>query len=148
MRGAVLLLGVALVATGCAGGGDERLSRAEFVDRATAICARAEARIGGLAEPETVVELAEYAREARAITEDGVADLQELEPPEPLEAGFDRYLGSADEVIGLLGQLEEAAAAGDEAESRRIAAQIGTSAEAQDAARAAGLAACEDEGEG
>jgi len=141
----VLLLALALGVAGC-GGENERLSRAEFVDRATAICARAEERIGEPAEPRSVDELATYAREARAITEEGVGDLRELEPPEPLEGGFDRYLESADEVVDLLGELERAAGAGDEEESRRIAQQIGTSAEAQGAARAAGIPGCEDEG--
>jgi len=145
MLRSVLLLALTLGIAGC-GGEDGRLSRAEFVDRATAICARAEERIGELAEPGSVDELATYAREARAITEDGVEDLRELEPPEPLEGGFDRYLESADEVVDLLGELERAAGAGNEEESRRIAGQIGTSAEAQDAARAAGIPACEDEG--
>lgn len=148
MRSAALTFGTVLCAlglAGCGGGGDDRLSRAEFVDRATAICARAEERIGELAEPGSVEELAAYAREARTITKDGVADLRELAPPEELEAGFDRYLESADEVVGLLDELEQAADSGDEAESRRIAAEIGASADAQDAARAAGIAACEDE---
>ena len=146
MRIVVLAVGLALGVAGC--GDDERLSRTEYVDRATAICDRAEQRIGELREPASVEDLAEYARDARAITEEGVADLRELEPPEPLEDGFDRYLESADEVVGLLEELEDAAAAGDAAEARRIAGEIGESAEARDAARAAGIAACEEEGDG
>jgi hypothetical protein len=143
VRRAALALGLALGLAGC-GGDDERLSRAEFVDRATAICERAEERIGELGEPGSVEELAVHAREARTITEEGVADLRELEPPEPLEDGFERYLGSADDVVGLLGELERAAEAGDEAEAARIARRIGESAETQGAARAAGIEACED----
>lgn len=146
MRRAAFALGVALCCApsvaGC--GGDERLSRTEFVERATAVCARAEEQIGGLAAPASEDELAAYAREARAITEQSVADLRELEPPEPLERGFDRYLERAHEVVDLLEELEGAAADGNSEEARRIAGQIGTSAEAQEAARAAGIAACED----
>jgi hypothetical protein len=149
MRRAVLGAGIALCCApglaGCGGDGDERLSRAEFVERATAVCVRAEERIGELAEPGSEDELAAYAREARAITEEGVADLRELEPPDQLEQGFDRYLERADRVVDLLEELEGAAEEGDSEAARRIAGQIGTSAEAQEAARAAGIAACEND---
>jgi len=140
-----LALALVLVLAGCGGDEDERLSRAEFVDRATAICERAEQRIGELGEPGSVEELAGYAREARAITEESVGELRELDPPEALEPGFDRYLERAGEVIELLGELEGAAEDGDSEEALRIAGQIGTSADAQGAARAAGIPACEED---
>lgn len=143
MRRICAAAALALALAGCAGDGEERLSREEFVEQATAICTRAEERIGALEQPETVAELGEYAREARAITEEGVSDLRELEPPEDLEQGFRRYLESGDEVVALLGELEEAAESGDEAEARRVAEQIGESADAADAARAAGVPDCE-----
>lgn len=145
MRSVTLILGLALALAGCGGDDDERLSRAEYVDQATAICERAEERIGELGEPATIEELGAYAREAQMITEEAVAGLGELEPPEQLEDGFDRYLERAEEVVELLGELEEAAEAGDEAAAARIAERIGESAEAQRAARAAGIAACEDD---
>ena len=128
---------------GCADGG-ERLSRTAFVEQATAICSRAEERVGALAQPESVEEVEAYAREARAITEEGVSDLRELEPPEELEDGFERYLEQADEVVVLLGELERSAAAGDEAEARRISGRIQDAAEAGAAARAAGIPECEE----
>ena len=147
MRRPKLALGLvlALFLAGCGGDGDERLSRAEFVDRATAICERAEERIGELGEPGSVEELAGYAQEARSITEESVGELRELEPPEALAQGFDRYLERADEVVGLLEELEGAAEDGNSEEALRIAGEIGTSAEAQGAARAAGIPACEDD---
>ena len=140
-----LLTGLALAAgvAGCADGG-ERLSRAAFVEQATAICSRAEERVGALAQPESVEEVEAYAREARAITEEGVSHLRELEPPEELEDGFERYLEQADEVVALLGQLERSAAAGDEAEARRLSGRIAAAADAGAAARAAGIPECEE----
>ncbi|HET9507878.1 MAG TPA: hypothetical protein VFO81_08030 [Gaiellaceae bacterium] len=142
MRALLPALALAAAVAGCAGGG-ERLSREEFVEQATAICSRAEERVGALVQPENVEEVETYAREARAITEEGVSDLRELEPPEELEDGFERYLEQADEVVALLGELERSAAAGDEAEARRLSARIADAADAQAAARAAGIPACE-----
>lgn len=138
---AALVTAVALA--GCAGDGDDRLSREEFVERATTICMRAEERIAALEEPASVAELGGYARDAREITEQGVSDLRELQPPEELADGFRRYLESGDEVVALLGELEDAAAAGDEAEARRVAEEIAESADVQGAARAAGIPECE-----
>jgi len=144
LPGVVLASTIALATIGCGGDGGERLSRDEFVDRATEICGRAEERIGELEEPTSVAELETYARDARGITEEGVDDLRELEPPQELEEGFDRYLEAADEVIALLGELEQVAEDGEEAEALRIAEEIG-SAETSGPARAAGIEACEND---
>ncbi len=147
MRRFLLVLGLTLWLAGCGGDGDgdDQLTRAEFVEQATAICDRAEARLGELGAPGSIEELEAYASEAQTVTSDTVAELRELEPPEALEDGFDRYLARVEEVIGQLGELEEAAGAGNEAEASRIAGEIGDSAEAEDAARAAGLEACESD---
>ena len=144
MRGLAIIAAAAALAA-CAGEADERLSREEFAERATAICARAEERLSALREPENVAEVEGYARDAQAITQEGVDDLRGLEPPEELEEAFARYLQQADEVVALLGELEDAAAAGDDAEARRLSARIAEAAEARAAARAAGIPACEEE---
>jgi hypothetical protein len=141
-------LAAAAALAGCAGSGDDRLSREDFVEQATAICDRAEERIGELDAPASVDELEAYAREARSITEEGLDDLEALEPPADLEAGFDRYLDQGNAVVGVLEELEGAAASGDEAEAQRLAGELAESADAQQAARDAGLPGCEDEGEG
>jgi hypothetical protein len=145
-------LSAALVATaalaGCAGSSDERLSREEFVEQATAICDRAEQRIGELDAPASVDDLEAYAREARSITEEGLDDLEALEPPQELEDGFDRYLDQGNDVVEVLEELEQAAASGDEAEAQQLAGELAESADAQQAARDAGLPGCEDEGDG
>jgi len=139
------IIAAAAALAGCAGEADERLSREEFAEQATAICARAEERLSALREPENVAEVEGYARDAQAITQEGVDDLGGLEPPEELEEAFARYLQQADEVVALLGELEDAAAAGDEAEARRLSARIAQAAEARAAAEAAGIPACERE---
>ena len=141
-------LASAAALAGCAGSGDDRLSREEFVEQATAICERAEQRIGELDPPTSVDDLGTYASEARSITEDGLNDLEGLEPPEELEEGFDRYLDQGNDVVEVLEELEQAAESGDEAEAQRLAGELGESADAQQAARDAGLPGCEDESGG
>ena len=148
MRALPPLIAVAAALAGCAGGGDERLSREEFVAQATAICTRAEERLVELEQPDTVEELGAYARQARAITDESVSNLRELEPPEELEDGFERYLARGADVVELLGDLEAAAEAGDEAEARRLARELVESADAEEAARAAGIPACEQSARG
>jgi hypothetical protein len=146
MRAIAAATAAAAVLAGCAGDADERLSRAEFVERATAICERAEERLRALDEPGSVAELEAYARDAGEITGTGVSDLRELEPPEQLEDGFERYLAAGEDVVALLDELQRAAAGGDEAQAREIAGRIGDRADAQAAARAAGIPACEADG--
>jgi uncharacterized protein YhdP len=143
--GWLAIIAAAAALAGCAGEADERLSREELAEQAAAICNRAEERLSALREPEDVADVEGYARDAQAITQEGLDDLRDLEPPEELEEAFARYLEQADEVVALLGELEDAAAAGDEAEARRLSVRIAEAAEARAAARAAGIPACERE---
>jgi hypothetical protein len=148
MRTVLPMLAVAAALAGCAGGaeGGERLSRDEFVEQATSICTRVEERVSTLERPGSVEEVEGYAREARAITQEGIADLRELRPPGELEDAFERYLQQGDDVVELLGELEDAAAAGDAAEAQRVSGEIAEAADAEAAAQAAGIPACEESG--
>ena len=144
MRLASLLLAAAALA-GC-GGGSDRLTREEFVEQATAVCAGVEERVDALGEPQSLAEIEALGRELRDALGDGLEELRELEPPEELAEPFERYLASGDEVIEQLDRLIEAAAAGDRAAvERAVAAGNELGRPAAELAAAAAIPGCEDD---
>ena len=146
-RGLVAALGAgALVIAGCGGGGNgDRLSRAEFVSQADAICRRYEARLEALGQPMNVTELRSFADKALPIAKDGRRELEDLEPPEELEDTYDAWLEQGDEAIEIVERLRDAAADGDRAEIGRIAADAQrTDAEANRLAGELGFEECGD----
>lgn len=144
MRSALALLSALLLA-GCGGGGD-RLSRAEFVEQATAICDSFDQRVDALAEPQSLEEIETLGQELGEILDEGLAELRELEPPEELEEPYDRYLASGDEVADQLDELVEAAADGNQAAVGRAATEgEAISERAVALAAAAAIPGCEDD---
>ena len=144
MRLASLLLATVALA-GC-GGGSDRLTREEFVEQATAACARVEERVDALGEPQSLAEVETLGRELRGALGDGLEELRELEPPEELAGPFERYLATGDDVLEQLDRLAEAASAGDRAAVERAAAagdELGR--QAAELAAAAGIPGCEDD---
>jgi hypothetical protein len=136
---------VLLALAGCGGGGD-RLSRAEFVEQATAICDSVDERIAAVGEPQSLEEIETLGREVREILDDGLGDLRALRPPEDLEASFDRYLERGDDTLDQLDRLVAGAEAGDRAAVERAGAEVEEiAADAERLATAAGIPACEDE---
>jgi len=135
----------ALLLAGC-GGGDERLSRAEFVEGATAICDSVDQRVEALGEPQSLEEVETLGQELGEILDEGLGELRELEPPEELEEPYARYLESGDEVADQLDELVAAAAAGDQAAVERAANDgEAISDRAVALAAAAGIPGCEDD---
>ena len=122
MRRALVPL-VALVAlAGCGGGGGgDRLSQAELVSKADAICQEYEAKLNALGQPQNEDQLADFADKAVPIAEDGREDLGELNPPENLEDTYDAWLEQGDKAIDIVERLREAAEDGDQAEIQKIA---------------------------
>jgi hypothetical protein len=144
MRLGLALLSASVLA-GC-GGGDDRLSRAEFVERATAVCDSFDERVDALGEPQSLAEIETLGQELGEILDEGLAELRELEPPEELEEPYERYLASGDEVADQLDELVAAAAAGDrEAVERAAADGEAISERAVALAEAAAIPGCEDD---
>jgi hypothetical protein len=109
---------------GCGGddnGGGERLSRAQFVAQADAICRRYEARLDALGQPMNVAELRSFADKALPIAREGREELGELNPPEDLEETYDDWLEHGDHAIEIVERLRDAAEDGDQAEIQEIA---------------------------
>jgi hypothetical protein len=112
MSRALLLLPLAAVAVAC-GGGDDRLSRGELQSRVNAICVEVDSQVKALGEPESIDEVAEFARKATRLAREGVAELRALEPPKDDERQYDRFLAEGDRVVALSRRLEEAAEEAD-----------------------------------
>ena len=147
MRALLLCVGAALlVLAGCSGGDDEgadRLSKDEYVRQADAICEDYERRLDELGDPQSIRDLGRLAGEARPIAQEGVAKLKELKPPEELEPEVDEWLELNDLSVRRIGELGEAAGAGDEDRVQEIARDAAADEErADDLAREIGLKAC------
>jgi hypothetical protein len=113
VRGALLLLAGSIVVSGCGGGGGDRLSQAEFVAKADAICQEYEAKLDALGQPQNEDELAEFADKAIPIAKDGREELGELNPPENQQENYDRWLEQGDRAIEIVEDLRGAAEDGD-----------------------------------
>ena len=120
MKRLVLALAAVGLLAGC-GGGEERLSRAEFVSQADAVCRKYEARLDALGQPTNVEQLRSFADKALPIAKDGREELGDLNPPEELEETYDAWLEHGDDAIDIVERLRDAAADGDQAEIQRIA---------------------------
>ena len=144
-RRLAVALAVAAVGPAACGGGDggERLSTAEFVAQADAICRKYEARLDALGQPTNVTELRSFADKALPIARDGRNELDDLRPPEELEDEYDAWLEQGDEAFEIVERLRDAAGEGDQAEIGRIAADAQrTDAEANRLAGELGFEEC------
>ena len=111
------------VAAGCGGGGDDRLSRAEYVKQADAICAKYEKRLDALPEPQDLKGLQTLVDKGLPIAREGNAELKELKPPEDLEAKDEEWHKRNDRNLKLIEDLGKAADAGDEEKIQSLASE-------------------------
>jgi hypothetical protein len=145
VRAAALALAWVLALGACSSGGEgeERLSRAEYIRQADAICASYDKRLGTLGRADSVEELARNAERALPIARDGVAELRELSPPEQLEPRVEEWLERNDENVEKIEELGDAAREGDETAVQAIAADAADNErEADRLARRIGLRSC------
>jgi hypothetical protein len=138
-----IALGVtaAILVAGC--GGDDRLTREEFVSEADAICEEFDQRLDDVPEPESADDVERFADEARPVIEDGLAELRALQPPEELEEQWNELMDKNDEALEVLDDLSQAAASADEARLQEISEEASRQdAETDRIARAIGLENC------
>ncbi len=138
---APVVLGVLALQAGC--GGDDRLSKAEFQQRANAACRDANRRIKEIPAPHGSEEIVSYVDAATAELDRGIAALRKLEPPKELEADYDRFLKLSDRTRAIAGELRRAARASDE-QAMQAASDRGdvVDRESDAVARRLGLDAC------
>jgi hypothetical protein len=101
--------GTALAA--CGGGGSERVSAAELVQKADAICAKERSsfvRVQAHAPPNASV-AADQTDALIKATGDANAQLRDLKPPEGLQSSYDSYLEARDRVIDEMNRGKDAA---------------------------------------
>jgi hypothetical protein len=150
--GLLALLGsAALVAAGCGGdgggGSGDRLSATEFRETADAICAEYDQKIQDLGEPESLEDLNAFIGRAIPIIEEGFNKLEELQPPEELEADWNRAMEVNAENLQLTKDLQAAAEDGNEERVQEILAQASQNEEETDRlARELGLQRCGEAG--
>jgi hypothetical protein len=146
-----LLGSAALVAAGCGGdgggGSGDRLSATEFRETADAICAEYDQKIQDLGEPESLEDLNAFIGRAIPIIEEGFNKLEELQPPEELEADWNRAMEVNAENLQLTKDLQAAAEDGNEERVQEILAQASQNEEETDRlARELGLQRCGEAG--
>jgi hypothetical protein len=113
---AILLpVGVAatLLLTGC---GSSRLSHADYVEQANAICAGYNKKVKGLARPTSVTEIETYARTVLARYRRALAQLEALQPPKDDLVTVNQWLATDRQIA------KDVAAIADAAQARRLPA--------------------------
>jgi hypothetical protein len=141
-----LVLTTAALGLGACGGGDDGLSRADYVKQANEICRDANAQLGKIAEPTDVAGLATYVNEAKDVTGAAVDKMAALEPPEEMSADHKAHVADGRKVLAMAGGLAQAASSGDQDEFQRLSQQGDRLDKTADArAERMGLTDCADD---
>jgi hypothetical protein len=111
-RAAALTL-VALVAAGCGGGGDGRLSKEDYAKQADAICSKYNRRIQALGRPKTLADIGPFAEKALALTRKGNAELRGLNPPKAEKRTVNEWLAQNEVVAKAVDAVAGAAKKND-----------------------------------
>jgi hypothetical protein len=139
------ILIVALDASGCGGGGSERVTGPELIQRADAICAKERGSFGRIQAhpPPNASVAAHQTDELIKVTEDASAQLRDLKPPEQLQSSYDRYLEARDRAVDQMNRGEDAAQSQNAAAYGAAQAAVAReAAQRRKLARALGLRAC------
>jgi hypothetical protein len=140
----VVVTAFAVLAAGCGGdGGGERLSRADYVAKADAICLATARKRQALPVPSAIAQIPRYVDRALPLLDSERSDLRALPPPSELEDEVASWLNAMQEERGALSDLRSAAKSGNSAKVRAIGSR-GAAIEqrARTRARAIGLGDC------
>jgi Rad3-related DNA helicase len=119
-RALALPLAAALVLGGC-GGESKRLSRAEYAQKADAICADGNRRTERLPTPTNLPELAEVTEDTRNILDDAIDELRKLRPPSDEENLAKQWLAQLEQLTDDLAEIRDGARANDRDAIRTVA---------------------------
>jgi hypothetical protein len=91
-RASLLVVALAVVLTGCGGGGGERLSRQQYASKADAICTRYNREITALKQPSSLADLGKSLDKLLQSFDRASKDLGALMPPENEQATADKWV--------------------------------------------------------
>ena len=114
MRCAVLALALLIVvAAGCGSGGEKRLSREEYANRADAVCRRTNRLTQSPGDISSMPALARFADRTLKPLDRALADLRALRPPEDEQATVDAWLRQLARLRADAVQIRDRARAND-----------------------------------
>jgi hypothetical protein len=118
---ALVAVVVLLAVAGCGGDdGNDRLTKAELVQQADAVCVEYARKVKALGDPQTLTDLSTYARSAHQALANGLDELRKLRPPAELQTRYDTWVAAGERALGRIDELQKAAAKGDQTEIRRL----------------------------
>ncbi len=96
LRTGAAVAGSSLVLAAC--GGDDALSRDDYVKQANAVCRDYNQKVAGLPEPQSFEDVPAFVDKGKALAGEAVGKLDELEPPEELKADHEAFVKEGREV--------------------------------------------------
>ena len=145
MRHLIARLVLSLVVLGAtlAGCSDDDPAKSRFIEKADAICAKAQEKTRRLPEPKDEEDVDRVVSAAARFARDALTELRELEVPEGDAGTIDRFLDAMDTGLDLLPRFRSATETKDQEEANKLAAQIeGAAGEAQEIADDYGFEKC------
>jgi hypothetical protein len=147
---AAALLGLLAVAAGC-GGGKQQVSAAELVQKGDAICKQEQSRFDEVQAhpPANASVAADQTNALVSAAEDANNGLDDLEPPEPLQAKYGAYLDARDRATDQIKRGQDAAENQDSAAYGAAQSAVAqTAPQRHRLASALGFAVCSSGGAG
>lgn len=131
----------AAVLGGCGSSSSKALTHAQLVDRANAICRKANDKVANLHAPKTPSQLTSYVGAVTKIGGQMIASLQDLQPPAQDRKAFQRYVDDERQQLAQARKLRAAAAQRNAAKVKQALAGLSTTQNDSEA-RALGLDVC------
>jgi hypothetical protein len=102
---------------GCGGGGKEKVSSAELVQKGDGICREEQRRFGEIQAhpPPSATVAADQTKELIDVADAANSDLGDLEPPESIQSRYADYLDARDQVVDEMKRGADAAESQDSA---------------------------------
>jgi hypothetical protein len=122
MRMAATGFAVLLIAGCGGGGGDNRLSDADFRHKASKLCLAYSQKVSSLTDPGGYEALARYAADAHKALVVALDGLKELHPSDALQADYSAWLQSGDRALQRVDELEQAATAKNQRRIQQLSA--------------------------